>query len=115
MVVVYIASCSLGGAQKVVLAPKDQFNVRHAFGKPLVEQQYGPYGMVELATQLVTSKKVNLPHEPLSVNPRKKSNYGTVTEGHFRGKFLVFLASKNFRLYYIIYIPTNISLFLNSY
>ena len=55
---VNIASCSLGGAQKAVLAAKDQLNVRHAFGKPLVEQQYLQYRMAELATQLVTSRVI---------------------------------------------------------
>merc|ERR1712187_807914 len=55
---VNIASCSLGGAQKAMLAAKDQLHVRQAFGKPLVEQQYLQYKMAELATQLVTSRVV---------------------------------------------------------
>jgi len=53
---VNIASCSLGGAQKAMLAAKDQLHVRNAFGKPLVEQQYLQYKMAELSTQLVTSR-----------------------------------------------------------
>jgi len=55
---VNIASCSLGGAQKAMLAAKDQLHVRHAFGKPLVEQQYLQYKMAELSTQLVTSRVI---------------------------------------------------------
>ena len=41
-----------------MLAAKDQLHVRHAFGKPLVEQQYLQYKMAELSTQLVTSRVI---------------------------------------------------------
>jgi len=53
---VNIASCSLGGAQKAMLAAKEHLGVRKAFGKTLDSQQYLQYKMAELATQLVTSR-----------------------------------------------------------
>ena len=55
---VNIASCSLGGAQKAVLAANDYISVRKAFGKALNQQQYLQFKLAELSTKLVTSRLI---------------------------------------------------------
>lgn len=55
---VNIASCSLGGAQKAILATNDHLNMRKAFGKTLNQQQYLQFTLAELSTKLVTSRLI---------------------------------------------------------
>ena len=55
---VNIASCSLGGAQKAVLAANEYLSVRKAFNKPLNNNQYLTYRLAELATKLVSSRLI---------------------------------------------------------
>ena len=53
---VNIASCSLGGAQKAVLAANEYMNIRKAFGKTLNKQQFLAFKLAEHSTKLVSSR-----------------------------------------------------------